>query len=275
MLRFLLTALSALVLLACDTDVTQNFAIPYTEQLVIESFISPQDTLIEVRVMKTAPSVGKVDRTVNTRILTDARVELSNGTNTVRLPFGTYITVGKHSVSGYFLKTSKFPIESGQTYTLRVSVPSGLSAQAQCTVPVRNLTLNQVEVKRGTSLQEGKQLPTVQIRVKDAAGITNRYSVVIHQTAPKRYPTVTEYLTDNNRNGDWLSTPEANLPVKPGDRFELFLATTDVPYYEYNTTIKKNRDSHSNPFAEPQPLYSNVSGGLGVFAAYQWVRLPL
>lgn len=287
-MKSLLVAFAVLTLLSCDTDVTQDYTIPYAEHLVLESFISPQDTLIQVRVMKTAPSIGK--KIGQTGLISDARVELSNGTRTVTLPFvtdtGTQLNGnGVGRLRGYQLKTSEFPIEAGRTYTLRASVPSGLSAQARCTVPTRNVDPSQVDIKRGTTSQDGRPRPTIQVRVKDVVGMTNRYFVTIFRInehknnlgklIQNRYPAQTDYLSDNNRDGDWLSSQKISLYVNTNERFELFVATTDIPYYEYNTTIQKHQDAQGNPFAEPQPVYSNVSGGLGVFAAYQWVRLPL
>lgn len=290
-MKNLLAPLAVLGLLACDTDVTQDYTIPYTERLVLESFISPQDTLIEVRVMKTAPSIGKVDRSdVNSRILPDARVELSNGSRTVTLPFAVLPIRqpnGLPSVNGYFLDARQFPIEAGQTYTLRVSTPAGLRAEARCTIPAQNLTPAEVEFTRDTVLVDGRERPTFSMRVRDQPGQPNYYTLTgwrtqVFNNDPRntfRYGFLANYLTDAGRDGEWLNAGRYTIyrdssPSTSPETFELYLATTDAAYYEYYTTVEKQRDAQGNPFAEPQPVYSNVSGGLGVFAGYQWVKLP-
>jgi len=45
-----------------------------------------------------------------------------------------------------------------------------------------------------------------------------------------------------------------------------FLALTDIHYYNYHRSVF-NFDGE-NPFSEPSPVYSNIEGGLGVFAAF-------
>jgi hypothetical protein len=45
-----------------------------------------------------------------------------------------------------------------------------------------------------------------------------------------------------------------------------YLFNTDEPYYRYHQSLRNS--NNDNPFAEPAPVYSNITGGLGVFAAY-------
>jgi hypothetical protein len=46
------------------------------------------------------------------------------------------------------------------------------------------------------------------------------------------------------------------------------LLHVDRHYYLYHRSLRNAGRSQDNPFAEPVLVYSNVTGGLGVFAAY-------
>lgn len=92
-----------------------------------------------------------------------------------------------------------------------------------------------------------------------------------YRASSNRYSYSKQYLTDAECDGEWLTGNWQ--PTYPGDSTqELYVAYTDQTYYDQNTTAAKQWDAADNPFAEPQPVYSNVRGGLGVFAAYQVVR---
>ncbi|MBD0254725.1 MAG: DUF4249 family protein, partial [Cytophagales bacterium] len=78
-------------------------------------------------------------------------------------------------------------------------------------------------------------------------------------------------------DGAQFSSPETSFPVVRDyhDSVTLYayLLHTDRAYFEYHRTLRANADS--NPFAEPVLLYSNVEGGLGVFAAFNRTTLEV
>jgi hypothetical protein len=47
----------------------------------------------------------------------------------------------------------------------------------------------------------------------------------------------------------------------------VYLLSTDKPYYDFHKSAE-NFSLGDGPFTEPTLLYSNVSGGLGIFASY-------
>lgn len=47
-----------------------------------------------------------------------------------------------------------------------------------------------------------------------------------------------------------------------------YLLHTDEHYFLYHRSVRNASYSQDNPFAEPVLVYTNVEGGLGVFAAY-------
>jgi hypothetical protein len=55
---------------------------------------------------------------------------------------------------------------------------------------------------------------------------------------------------------------------KPDSAFlRIYLLSTDKPYYDFHRSAE-NISLGDGPFTEPTLLYSNVSGGLGIFASY-------
>jgi hypothetical protein len=57
----------------------------------------------------------------------------------------------------------------------------------------------------------------------------------------------------------WLDPDSAFLRI--------YLLSTDKPYYDFHKSLE-NYSLGDTPFAEPSFVYSNVKGGLGIFASY-------
>jgi hypothetical protein len=82
-----------------------------------------------------------------------------------------------------------------------------------------------------------------------------------------------EWVSDEDRDGGLLVSPRGNCHVngwKPFISCSLYASVlhTDVHYYRYHASVRRAGQSRANPFAEPVLVYSNVTGGLGVFGAY-------
>jgi Domain of unknown function (DUF4249) len=143
-------------LMSCQT-VLENVALPYEERLVVNSFISPQDSLVEVIVSKTKPIAGVTTDIYNSNqsyyydVLKGATVEISDGQQKANLVYKeiinpnrfVYDPITKKQVlttrPGYFISTKEFPIIAGKTYTLSVSAPNLPTATATCTIPKTSL----------------------------------------------------------------------------------------------------------------------------------------
>ncbi len=155
--RLLLTFIvSILTLMSCQT-VLENVTVPYEERLVINSFISPQDTLVEVIVSKTKPVTGvttdvyNYNQTYYYDVLKGATVEISDGQQKAILTYKEIINPNRFVYDpvtkkqtlatrpGYFISTKEFPIITGKTYTLVVSAPNLPTATATCTIPKNSL----------------------------------------------------------------------------------------------------------------------------------------
>lgn len=309
------------VLTSCETLVNTVPAseLPNQEsQLTLFSYISPQDTVIRVRVSQTSPLFGEVPfASRNTFVVMNgdtmygnvdsyekATVTISNGQVSATLPYDTENEL-------YALPASKFPIKAGGTYTL-TATDGKRTASASCTVPEEQVSIKKYSLDMTISVFFGNRDTTVTISFlwDDLPGKTNYYRVNAYELI--EYSTVrvdtselytvesrksatsyfnwrgnntqSVYQSDMNLDGTTFSSPKGrksvdNLAnygqdansVKPSRKAEskgiyLQLLNTDVHYYEFHNSFRQQRGD--TPFTEPSLVYTNVKGGLGVFAAY-------
>jgi hypothetical protein len=80
-----------------------------------------------------------------------------------------------------------------------------------------------------------------------------------------------QLYSDGSAGQDGRIKIPLNIGMYPGYYdsafLKVYLLNTCKPYYQYHKSLENYNDGE-NPFAEPTPIYSNIEGGLGVFAAY-------
>jgi hypothetical protein len=279
----LLTSLLLLLVGGCERAVPDGLLTKNPASLVINAFISPQDSLIQVFVYESIP----VNTALTTpRLVPNATVRLSSGSESVILPKVRYETSTPSSFEVYQIPAVSFPIQAGKTYTLHVSTPDGRQVEGRCTVPAPNSTL----LVRPVPSDSGK------VRLlyswQDPVGVGHYYR-------PAGETEFTSYLTGSNTflsgeeglgqrvyweegirllsdsrfDGEVLSAVTSPFLIPPASFSKItiraYLLTTDEAYFRYHSTLNQQRKSRADdPFAEPVPIYSNLTGGVGVFAAY-------
>jgi hypothetical protein len=285
-LRLLTLLLAALGFQACETDITDTVPINTEPKLVVTGFISPQDTIYEVRVSKTRPVVGKVISADEARVQ-DAAVRISRGSESVLLTYDQQRQV-------YWAYTSLLPVVSGQTYTLQVTTPDRYQVTGSCTVPTTEgvaITELRHDTRKKTwgDGQEYSEL-IFSFKWQDAPGRENYY----HHVAEMEYPDPQTQrpiryqlhhdgkalLSDEKKDGLVFSgsipygmiMPGQPQPGPKSSDLHLYLAVTDRAYYLYHESLRQHQHAQDNPFAEPVLVYNNVTGGLGVFAAYNQLQ---
>ena len=277
---FLPFSLAVAVLLgACEKEVT-GIKLPESDaKLVVTSFISPQDTAWRVTLYRSVPTLGVREPT--SPGVAGALVTVTDGDQTV--------TLAHQGDALYELPTANFPVVAGRTYTLRVQAPDGETVEAACTVPgaldVSSLVIDSVQ-----SVNDARYRYYLRMSWTDVGGQENYYRLagemrlewkqVPDNAPPTLYPVAIywdgeAFLDDKGKDGETLYSPKGNLlPFGPGTnpnmRIYLYasLLHTDRHYYQYHLSARGAIRSRDNPFAEPALVYSNVTGGLGIFAAY-------
>lgn len=284
--KLLTSIVLVFLLVGCEREAT-NIKLPVIEpKLVVVSFISPQDTLLTVEVTETQPVFGKIkdeDRDRPKKV-ENATVKLTDGVNTVQLVY-------RGDILRYTTDAKNFLIEPGKTYFLTVAVPDGRKVEASCTVPSTAIQI--LSVKKDSALVNAygdKYMDRfVTFTWQDINGQSNFYRVVARKEFKQpdgegkivtyNEPLIVEnpYLSDKDRDGNIFKTSKisyfhdyigSNFDYYNSFKIHLFVLLTDESYYKYHQSVINQGRVNENPFAEPVFIYSNVTGGLGVFSAF-------
>ncbi len=296
-----LALLSALMLAGCGSlvqEVDPGRLPTATAKLVIHSYLSPQDTVLAVLVQAPQAVIGQQQNNTSIRnVVANAVVDLSDGTQTVRLPFSVRDQL-------YRLPIARLPILPGRTYTLSVSAPGFAATTAQSTVPVTVLPTGiEVDSVRSPQGQGSSVRYFSRLLWRDPVSVANFYTVsgtmrfdvtvpifsrtnppvVLRDTTfagtrPLRLESGVEILGDQSRDGQAFISgtfaDNVNYYEGPGatgitrnKRITLTLMTLDGVYFRYQEALSRYQTANDNPFAEPVLIPSNIQNGLGCFAA--------
>lgn len=265
-----------------------------SSKIVVSGFLSPQDTLLAVRVTRTQTVVGDSLSLLETGIVVpDVKVTLSEGDRSVVLP---YYKVNPPADSAYSINTRLFPIVAGKTYKLTVETPAGQRLSSTCTIPQavlpKSITFDSLSQIQGRATV---QRHFVRARWQDPAGQANYYQVA----GIFRYSSITNFrdekysslsFDDDNRglfsdagvDGTIMVSGRAYLTsvssaTNVSTNFSSQYSTASVTvnlmsveptYYRFQEAVIRQRRARNNPFAEPVLIPSNIQGGLGCFAGY-------
>lgn len=146
-LLILLSGFLGFQFISCETiveDIDPKMFSDISEKLVMTSFISPQDTMIYVKITVSTPLFGDLTKSI-ANVQSNAVVTIANSSTSIQLPFLT-------KEMAYGISTKQFKIEAGKTYTLKAKTDK-LSVEASTTVPLENAkidryTLSETDVIR-------------------------------------------------------------------------------------------------------------------------------
>jgi hypothetical protein len=260
------------ILSSCRKEVT-NIKLPNTSKLVVGCFISPQDTLLTATITRSVPVFGSSAYTAYPYVW-NANVRISDGVHS-----GTFLFNAIDS--NYVLEAKQFPVLPGKTYTLNVSAPSGENVSASCTVPLNQVTSVGLNFVDTTSLVfGGSGLPAkkeIDMNWQDIPGQSNYYLAFAQEATYLYGDTIYNYIDSNGvslfsnigNNGSQFSIKfiwtDSSIPIF----YDFYVMNISSEYYQYLNSIPNNVISNGDPFAVPNPVYTNITGGLGIFTAMQ------
>lgn len=273
---------------ACEKEVT-NIKLPQaSSKLVVTSFISPQDTLLRVSVVESVPAIGK--STLSSNTIRNATVIMSSGDRSVTFTY-------HDTVQAYVADADALPIVQGNTYALEVVDTKGRKVEATCTVPINQPVGVEMAIDSAKSDYSDFMQYYMTLSWQDTPGEINYYRIFAeiattqgnHTPFPQRIYFEGSYndislFTDNRLDGAKFSSsrgsiwkPSYNPDYPTTNTLFGYLLNTDEHYYRYHQSLNNNYNTDGNPFAEPVLLYSNMNGGLGVFASYNrnTVSMPI
>jgi len=259
-LFFLIFAFSS-----CEEMVTEIDAPSVDAKYVIESFISPEDSTLIVRVGKTNPLFSVVDGD-NTWI-NDVVVDVN----------GQQLTRESNS-NVFYIDASAVNVQPGAEYTVTLTYQS-VVVSGMCTVPLqRNTSLSFDGYDSiASAWDEGYYDYYVKWSFQDFAGVENYYRVGLIKTwvdewdfdtvRTEYYPEMTDYLSDIEHDGEEITGRmylHYGSSLSEMTHLDLLLYTSDKAYYDYHRAVLNY--SGENPFSEPVIIPTNVEGGLGCVA---------
>ena len=270
-------------------------------KLVINGFLSPQDTVLAVKVTRSATVLG--DSTTSNMItnVTNATVTISENDRQIGLTYRT---------AYYQADARRLPIVAGHTYTLVVTTPGGERATGTCTIPP---AVPISEITFDSAVSTLPQRFYVRAFWQDPAGQANYYQVngtyrLVSQctncTATAGQPAGTReevttvafdnsgigLINDMDTDGQRLVSDRAYLRgftytgISPRTFFRnlykmatvtMNLLNAEPGYYQYQSAVMRQAQVRDNPFAEPVLIPSNIQGGLGCFAGYNRSSMTL
>ena len=244
-------------LFSCEVVVESDRLEARGGKLVVNSLIGPQSDLIIVEVSLSKSILGyQTDYYDNFEdIVTSAVVSLSDGASSVFLTYDP-------TLKKYFIDSSLFPIATGNTYYLKVEY-LGITATAYCKIPEAVTDFWVEEEYNGYE-------SNINVYWKDAPSVDNFYYVIANSEGLNNsvYYFYGDRLTsDLNKDGFTISAEGTAYIGESGARnVNIEVISLDENYYEYETRLANN--SGDDPFSEPIPRYSNVNGGVGIFAGF-------
>ncbi|QJD77805.1 DUF4249 domain-containing protein [Spirosoma rhododendri] len=288
--------LSGLLLAGCGslrTEISPDQLGLESAKLVVTGFLSPQDTVLAVKLTQSRTVLGdSISASLTDGNVTSATVTLGDGSRSVRL---RYMANG---LPYYSVPAGQLPIITGRTYTLNVNTAEGQRASATCTIPAP-VSLSAVQVD---SLMENNRTRRYFVRTtwQDPAGQPNYYQAIgtlqmpVSRTATTNSTTVSGFTytnlnfdddfrglrDDSDVDGTTLTSGRAflgNVSVAnavgfrqqfSGSRVAVSLLAVDAAYYQYRSAVIRQGRVRGNPFAEPVLIPSNITGGLGCFSGY-------
>jgi hypothetical protein len=266
--------------IACEREVTDVKLPQFEQKLAITSFISPADTISYFFVSSNQRIFGELNSTEPMGNLT---AFISDDSNEVELD---------SSRTGFKISKNKMPIKYGKTYKLQVLSDKGLAAEATCTVPAKKSFYLKADTFSVIRQYPGGPPGGASYRSLDAkvtfldfpgeenyyrllGKVTGYYSNPVHGTTwvSSNYVTYEkEYLVDTGMDGKEIVQRTINnlmhYTVSCDSAFvKIYLFNTEKNYYLYHKSLE-NYNNGENPFAEITPVFSNITSGLGIFAAY-------
>jgi len=259
--------------LSCEKE-AKNVTIPeFDHKLVVTSFISPYDSVSYVTVESNERIYGDLSNRVP---LGEINATISDDSKRIALEKGD---------NYFYFRRKNMAVQEGKKYTLEVSAASGLKADAMCTIPLsRDLKISADTSRTYFTNPDGWKSSELKIKVylEDPAGEKNYYRFTARQLDYNpfygSYPIIWDlyneqklWFTDEGYDGKRIYANSAPCPSISNDsdsvKVVIYILNTNKEYFLYHKSLEEYSGG-DNPFSEASPVFSNINGGIGIFAGY-------
>jgi hypothetical protein len=259
--------------ISCEKDANTGKVPQFRQKLVVTSFISPRDSVSFVTIESNERLYGDLR---NLEPLGKVKVSISDGTEKIDLQKGN---------NQFYFRKKDMAVGAGKTYHLEVTSENGLKADAHCSVPLqRDLEIKADTISVHHSYPDGVSWSELRIKVflDDPPGENNYYCAEAQMLDYNKnyggYPYITDlyngnekWFSDEGNDGKRIYANEFSTQYHPSNsdsvKTVIYILNTDKEYFNYHQSLGKYAGGE-DPFTEVSPVFSNINGGLGIFAAF-------
>jgi|JI6StandDraft_1071083.scaffolds.fasta_scaffold94686_2 hypothetical protein len=268
-LHYFFGLIASFWLVSCNSGVEIDRILP-DNLVAVSSLISPQDSVVRVYVYQ-GKALGEVARS-DAAIISDAKVTIE-GNNTI------HSLVFDAKTNSYSISNQEVKVTPSKQYKLQVTTKSGIILKASCIVPSNP----DMTIIKG--LQEGNDyIFNLEWPVLDkVAFFTFSFDLTDVIFKPQLgassgpslgFITGSNLFNNNDRPNKLIESKVFNafraekVSLKTtfysleGNAFNYLKTKTDA--YNWNS----NTSGLIPNLREPQPVFSNIQGGVGIFGAY-------
>ncbi|AXT59052.1 DUF4249 domain-containing protein [Aquimarina sp. AD10] len=275
--QYITLVLVSIFLQSCETSVDASGLLNQEQLVVINGFLSPQDTTLKIRVSK---SRSKASTDTSSLLITDATVTITDETdNEVMLTYNA-------TTSNYEAPATDLPIMPGKKYFLKV-MAEGEEYKSSCTIPLERVTRVEQEIKLETR-DDFFGNREMKLTVEDIKDVSNYY--IVGAVVTGRFPgggdtdvsvdfEFNKFVTDTNRentvvNADGFFFLSEDTEIT---KIVIRVANNEKLLYDSLRAEFFNKENEDNPFIEPVISPTNIEGknGFGVFGGYQFVEFEI
>ncbi|MDD2549129.1 MAG: DUF4249 domain-containing protein [Bacteroidales bacterium] len=279
-IKYIAIALVATMHYSCIKEV-DNLNLPNTKpKLVVQSFISPGDS-ITATVYASKP----INYNVGSNSYYSAYDTVKNATITlINLSTGSSTTIPFDAdKKKYILPPLDFSIEKGTEYELNVTANTFEPITARTTVPTGEATAKLNKIDTVNVEEYGGVRIWISGTIDDPATEKNFYKISSYITDTDTLETRVvsffwTFYSDSNQNGETINFNHPMYYHENGTTeiiqsyITILFYEIDEHYYKFHKSIETIYGTMDNPFTESSHLYSNIEGGLGVFASFVQVE---
>lgn len=268
-------------LLSCETSVDASDLLDKQQLVVINGYLSPQDTVLKVQVSKSKSRAS----TINNKdlVIKDATVMIADKENNK-----VELTYTDTSLS-YEVPAGGLAIISGKKYFLTVMI-QGKEYKAFCTIPATSVQKieQKIQVKEEEFLDKNRLLKITIEDIKDqknfyviGASVTQFFdngSGANRTTVENIDFEFKQFATDVSRENSVITADgffRFDDNALPNPKLKIQVTNTEKILYEALRATFLNKYNDGDPFSESVIIPSNIEGenGFGVFAGYQLTEM--
>ena len=266
---FFLAGVTLFCLSACDLEKEVAIELPeYQSRLVIECYLEPGQpfSLLLSRSLPYFDPFPPLNQEFLENILVDsAQVEIFHEGKTYELSNQLAFNPLTRKIFNYY-SSEKVPFDTLSSFELMVTLPDGhvVSGTTRLlgAVPIDSLV---------TQFADMDTLARVLTYFTDNPDEENYYRRMFHQSSLDSNAIQDFSIDDRILEGTAVFGTGYNYVV--GDTIICTLFHIDRAYYEFLESLEDAVNANGNPFAQPSPIISNLSGNaIGIFTGISYDR---